>query len=193
MINAQRDWLGELQTALAAGTVLGALAGVATVGFAATSDAVELTIVTTRGTAITGLPAGVTLADAGAADVAIADPGWAERLAHVAQGAPSYLLGLLIVASLWWVVRAARRTDPFAPGTAHRLRRLGIGTLVGGLVADTLEIGSGALASTLVHGEFRALSVTYHPWWLLIGFGLLAVGEVLRRGAVLRAELDEVV
>ncbi|GAB7047557.1 DUF2975 domain-containing protein [Catenuloplanes indicus] len=193
MINAQRDWLGELQTALGAGAVLGALAGVGTVIYAGVTDAVELTIVTTGETAISGLPAGVTRADGGAADVAVADPGWAERLAHLAQGAPSYLLGLLVVVSLWRIVRAARRTDPFVPGIAGRLRRLGLVTLVGGLVADTLETGSGALASTLVYGEFRALTVTYHFWWLLIGFGLLAVGEVLRRGAVLRAELDQVV
>ena len=193
MIDARRDWLGELQTALAAGTVLGALAGAGTVIYAATADTVELTIVATHGTAITGLPAGVTLADGGAVDVAIAEPGWVERLAHLAQGAPSYLLGMVLIASLWRIVRAARHTDPFVPEAARRLRRLGLGTLAGGLVADTLEIGSGAFASTLVYGEFRALPLAYHLWWPLIGFGLLAVGEVLRRGAALRAELDEVV
>jgi hypothetical protein len=29
--------------------------------------------------------------------------------------------------------------------------------------------------------------------WFLAGFGILAIGEVVRRGRALRAELDEVV
>ncbi|MDR7278352.1 DUF2975 domain-containing protein [Catenuloplanes atrovinosus] len=193
MIDGYRDWLGELRTALTVATVLGAVAGIGTVAQAVTADAVELTIQTAGAPPYPGLPPRVSLSDGGAMDVTVADPTWAERFASVAVGVPSYLLGMVIIVALWRIVRTALRTDPFAAGPARGLRRLGIGTLVGGLVADVLRTVAGALGSTLVYDDGWALSASYSWWWLLLGFGLVAVGEVLRRGAAMRAELEEVV
>lgn len=193
MINAHRDWLGELHTALAIGTVLGVLAGVSEIGAAVFADTVDMTIQTAGADQVNGLPAGVELAWAGDVEVTVLDPTWAERLVSLAQGAPAYLLGLWIIAMLWRIVRVARRTDPFSPELARRLRRVGTATVVLGLVAEAAQWAIVLAATTLVHDEVWAFSLGLDLWWLLLGFGLLAVAEVLRRGSGLRAELDEVV
>ncbi|WP_033342239.1 DUF2975 domain-containing protein [Catenuloplanes japonicus] len=193
MIDAHRDWLGELHTALVVGIGFGVLGGVATIGRAVVAGTVDLTIQTAGATGVTGLPAGVRLADGGGVEVTVTDPAWGERLLSALQGAPAYLLGLLIIVLLWRIVAVARRTDPFSPELPRRLRRLGVATLVLGVCAELAQVAIDAAASTVVYGEFWALSFRSGFWWLLLGFGLLAVAEVLRRGGALRAELDEVV
>ncbi|MFI5838616.1 DUF2975 domain-containing protein [Catenuloplanes sp. NPDC051500] len=193
MINAHRDWLGELQVALGTGAVLGVAGGLLHTGSAIFADTVDLTVQAGGATGVTGLAAGVTLAEGGDMQVTVADPGWVERVLAGVQGAPAYLLGLMVIVVLWRIVRVARRTDPFSPELPRRLRRLGLATIVLGLLAELVEVGIGMAASTAVYDEFWATTFGSNFWWLLLGFGLLAVAEVLRRGGALRAELDEVV
>jgi hypothetical protein len=193
MVDAGRDWLGELQVALATGAVLGVLGGVLHIAAAVFAKTVDLTVQTAGAMQVTGLSAGVTLAEAGDMQVTVVDPSWVERALAGLQGAPAYLLGVMVIVVLWRIVRVARRTDPFSPELPRRLRRLGMATIVLGMLAELVEVGVGAAASTVVYDEFWANSFGSNFWWLLLGFGLLAVAEVLRRGGVLRAELDEVV
>ena len=194
----QANWLAELQAVLAVGAVA-ALAGVlaATVRAAfggsvaftvptATVDGLETLV---RGSLWTGT--GVELG--GEVDLMATDPTAGQRLAALLTHLPSYLVALTVLVLLWRIVRTCRREDPFSPAVARRLIRLGVVALAGGLLADAVQLVATYLGSATVLDGSAAASYRYSWWWLLIGFGFLAVGEIVKRGADLRAELDTVV
>jgi hypothetical protein len=90
-------------------------------------------------------------------------------------------------------VRHARRGDPFTPATVRRLRVLALVTLGGGHLGSLVELfASMYLSSTVaVDGVIGVSELPVH--WFLVGFGLFAVAEVVRRGHTMRAELETVV
>jgi hypothetical protein len=112
-----------------------------------------------------------------------------------------------IVATLPMLVYAhhvtdeALRNDPFTMTMVRKLRTLGLLILVGGLVAEVVVFAAGwALLDEALANEpgLRAganLELVRYPsvWWLLCGLMVLGFAEVVRRGCLLRAELDDVI
>ncbi|BCY06985.1 DUF2975 domain-containing protein [Actinoplanes sp. L3-i22] len=130
------------------------------------------------------------------ADVVVADPSGAQLALSAAAGLPTCLLATAMLVLLYRLVGAARRGDPlFSARTVGKLRTVGWILLVGGPAASALEfLARFALSGTVGPGgnyaEFDPARVAI---WMVTGFGLLAVGEIVRRGQDLRAELDEVI
>ena len=194
----QASWLAELQAVLAVGAVAALTGVVVAIVRAAFGGWVAFTV---PAAALDGLEAivrgsprpdvGVELG--GEVDVLASDPTAGQRLAALLTHLPSYLVALSILVLLWRIVRTCRREDPFSPAVARRLLRLGVVALAGGLMADAVQLAATYLGSATVLDGSAAASYRYSWWWLLIGFGFLAVGEVVKRGADLRAELDTVV
>ncbi len=109
---------------------------------------------------------------------------------------PTYLLATAMLVLLYRLVGAARRGDPlFSARTVGRLRTVGWLLLVGGPAASVLEfLARFALSGTAGSGGYHAeLDPARAAIWMVTGFGMLAVGEIVRRGQVMRAELDEVI
>ena len=191
------DWLAELQTALAVGMVIATAGVLLSAGTAAVGDSVTFAVpagsvgglADVRGS----LRPNVAVDAGGLVDVAVAGPSAGQRVLSALTGLPSYVVGLVLLGLLWHTVRAARRTGPFSPVLARRLRLLGVVALAGGLIADVIETVATFLASETVFDGFLSASYAYSWWWLLLGLGFLAIAELIGRGATMRAELDEVV
>ncbi len=118
------------------------------------------------------------------------------------------LLGLLshglahTLAALPMIVYARRLVDraaaggPFTLDTARGLRRLGRVVLVGGALAEVVQIAATtALLHSVLPGPHGVADTSYRLslWWLVLGLAVLAFAEVVEHGCALRAELDEVV
>jgi hypothetical protein len=194
----QSDWLAELQVVLGVAVAVAAVAVLWATGRAAFGATVSFTVPSASIDSLavylpTVLEPGVGIDLGGEIDVVAADPSAWQRLASLLTHLPSYAVALVILILLWRIVRTARRADPFTPRVARRLLRLGVIALAGGLLADMIQLAATFLGSETVFDGFASASYTYSWWWLLVGFGFLAVGEVVKRGAVLRAELDTVV
>jgi hypothetical protein len=93
------------------------------------------------------------------------------------------------------VLRRARRDDPFLPATVRRLRVLAIVVLVGGPVAFIVETIAAMDLSARVTNRYLGAIFDLTPLgvWLLVGFGFLAIAEVVNRGRAMRAELASVI
>ncbi|WP_436521304.1 DUF2975 domain-containing protein [Actinoplanes sp. HUAS TT8] len=172
------DWLTEfhrvlLIAALGSGTVC-VLGTVATVA----RDAVAVTT------------------DATSADVIVTDPTVTQLVLSAAGALPTYLLATAMLVLLHRLVGRARRGDPlFSGGTVRKLRTVGWLLLVGGPAASLLEfLARFALSGTVgTGGNYAEFDPARIAIWMVTGFGMLAVGEIIGRGQDLRAELDEVI
>lgn len=131
-----------------------------------------------------------------AAEVTVADPTVTQIALGAAAALPTYLLATVVLLLLHRLVGAARRGDPLFGGrTLRRIRTVGWLLLVGGPVVCAVEfVARFALSGTVgddgIYAEFDPALVAI---WALAGFGMLAVGEIVRQGRDLRAELDEVI
>ncbi|WFE26327.1 DUF2975 domain-containing protein [Solwaraspora sp. WMMD791] len=140
------------------------------------------------------------LAPQGGAVLTVTDPTAGDRLWIFG---PALLLAAVIATAgglLWRVVRSLRTADPFHPRNARRVGAAAAVLLVGGSLAAALQ-AAGHLA--LVDAARRAwppdqtlaLQAVIDPpaAVLLLGLGLGAAAEFLRRGAAMRADLDGLV
>lgn len=128
--------------------------------------------------------------------LAVSDPSATQVTLATVAALPTYLLVTAMLLLLHRLVGAARCGDPLFTGrTVGRVRTVGWLLLVGGPVAGALEfVARFALSGTVGSGpNFAVLDPARTMIWMLTGFGLLAVAEVVRRGQALRAELDEVI
>jgi Protein of unknown function (DUF2975) len=104
-------------------------------------------------------------------------------------------LPLLVVARR--LVTRTIEEDPFTPTMVRRLRNLGLAVLLGGMVSETVEYLCGYLLMriSLPHDLAGPVQPDVHltGWWLMPGFILLAIAQVMRRGVAMRAELDTVI
>ncbi|WP_433832926.1 DUF2975 domain-containing protein [Actinoplanes sp. CA-015351] len=185
------DWLDELHGLLAIATTLtGIGCAVTTVGILA-GQAVDVEA-SGEGVAL-GLPAG-TAVDSGLR-LHLDQPTGVQRAWELLATLPSVLLLTVALVLLWRLVGRARRGDPFTGNIVSRFRVLGLLLVVGGPVVWVLQfIGEFALSATVASlGTYAPLSFAVPGAWLLGGFLMFAFGEIVRRGQVLRAELDEVV
>lgn len=188
------DWLAELQAVLILGVVLVAGLGAFQVVRLALGDelTVSLPASAVSGTVDAPLRAGAEVASDQDLQVLVAEPSAAQVVASALTGLPSYLVVVTLLVLLLRLVRSARRDDPFTRATAGRLRVLAVVVLAGGYGAALVESLAGFYLSSQVYdGATTTLDVPLY--WLLVGFGLLAVAEVVNRGRSMRAELETVV
>lgn len=186
------DWLGELNVVLMIGI---ALAGVSTARLML-SDTVYVDVPASHaiGEATTPrLRAGAAVGSDNWLQVRIDDP----TIGQVALGAlrrvPELLLALLVLVLLRRIVSAARHGRAFTPPVSRLLSILGGVVVIGGLVVTILRGIADYALTDQVSTVGPAASLDLNLAWLLTGFGFLAIGEVVRRGTAMRAELDEVI
>ncbi|GAB3160217.1 hypothetical protein GCM10027059_07780 [Myceligenerans halotolerans] len=136
----------------------------------------------------------------GAAVLTVTEPTVGDRLWIFG---PALLLAAVVAAAgglLWRVVRSLRTADPFHPRNARRVGAAAAVLLLGGSLAAGLQAaGQLALADAARHawqsGQAHGLQAAIDPpaAILLLGLGLVAAAEFLRRGAAMRADLDGLV
>jgi len=187
------DWLSEIHGLLTLLLATVVVAGPATAAVALTDDHVDVTVRAGRVTASAG--PGLTLAPDGELTLQVAHPDAAQRALAALGSAPTWGLWVLVLFLLWRLVREVRRTDPFTAPVARRLCVIATVMVVGGPLVEFVQFLATFALSTTVRGvdPQASLSLGFLGTWLLAGFGLLAVAEVVRRGQWLREELDTVV
>lgn len=192
------NWLGEMQALLVLGLVGTALAvgvtGARTVlGDSPVIARLPADALTDVAGPVAGLADGVTIGSDSIIEVQIADPSVHQVIAEALTSLPTVLVVLTMLLMLLRIVRRARRGDPFTTGTVRQLRILAVLVIAGGTVAGIVESLAALDLSLTVDGE--TAYTAWHPpaGWLLAGFGLLAIAEVVNRGAVMRDELDTVI
>ncbi len=191
------DWLGEMQVALVVGAAAIGVAIIAVVwsGIAGAPVVarVPAEVVTGVSGAAGGLTGGGVISDDSVVEVLVAEPGARQAIAHALTALPGLLVALATLLMLERIVRGARAADPFTGATVRRLRVLAVGILVGGAVASVVQtVAALNLALSVTEGSF-AVDWVIPGQWLLLSFGLMAVAEVIRRGAAMRAELATVI
>ncbi|MEU4626495.1 hypothetical protein AB0G04_41760 [Actinoplanes sp. NPDC023801] len=190
------DWIDELHGVLLLGTVLTGAGGIAAVVATLAGQPIQVEVATgtaLRPDALTGAPPGVVLGDSLLLDVT--DPTAAQLGWALLAALPRFVLVTVTLALLWRAIGRARRTDPFRSGLAGSLRSLGILLIGGGVLAWLTEVVARfGLSSTVdVGGTYTTVDLTVPAVWLFFGITLLAVGEIVRRGQEMRADLDGVV
>jgi hypothetical protein len=93
---------------------------------------------------------------------------------------------------------AVVRSDPFTLDIVRRLRVLGWVVLIGGALSEIAEyVAARILVNSFIPAgfmrEWAEPDTDITLWWVMPAFILLAVAEVVRRGCVLRDELDTVI
>lgn len=92
------------------------------------------------------------------------------------------------------LVRQARHADPFTRATARRLRFLGGFLILGALVAAlTTAIAQGVLTRTITTDRTFLFDWDTPGYTLVTGLVLVVVGEIVRRGAAMREDLEGMV
>ncbi|HEV7898734.1 MAG TPA: DUF2975 domain-containing protein [Planosporangium sp.] len=192
------DWLAEVQAVLVAGLVLAAVGAAINVVSLVRREPIVVNVLSERivpDVGLSGLQPGVHLYDSGTVEVLVDHPTPAQLAWHTAGSLPTFLVVVFMLVTLLRIVRAARRHDPFSSANVRRLRFLGVVVLVGGGIAMIIEtIARLALSGSVRTGppEVGAV-VDVSGWWFLVGFGFLAIAEVVNRGRAMRAELETVI
>ena len=143
--------------------------------------------------ATTGLVGGATLDPGGTVGVHIPAPTAAQSAWSLVIVAPIALVGITVLTLILLVVLRAWRGQPFTGRVVTTLRAVGLIELVSVPVAQILAAWAiGHLTASVTVG-----SVDFSPHltgdWIVVGLGILALGEVIRRGQAIREELDEVI
>jgi hypothetical protein len=117
-----------------------------------------------------------------------------QTLLFAAGALPALALGLGIVAPLLAALRSTMAGEAFTAANARRVRTVGLRLAFGSLaVAAVHSLTSWLIARDVLGdragGPYLQLPLT----GVLAGVAVLAVTEIVRRGILLRAELDEVI
>ncbi|GAB3755897.1 DUF2975 domain-containing protein [Microlunatus parietis] len=92
------------------------------------------------------------------------------------------------------IVGSAMAGDPFSGTNLRRIRTVGLLLLFGGVVAAAVSVAAQWLIAWISLGDGAGTPVLMEPPMItLAGVVVLAISEVMPKGAALRAELDEVV
>ncbi|WP_326558719.1 DUF2975 domain-containing protein [Micromonospora sp. NBC_01796] len=192
------DWLAELQGVVVVALVV--LAGIIAFNVVTLADGGPVTArvpadaVAGVADATAGLRAGVVVD--GDVEVRVADPTPGQLVAYHLTVLPMLAVAAAVLVLLWTVLRRARRGDPFATGTVRRLRRIGWVALVGGVLAQLVQLIASLelTARVTADGEQSAtLDLTRTGLLLLLGFGFFAIAEIVKRGLTMRTELETVI
>jgi hypothetical protein len=192
------DWLAEMRAVLIAGLVLFAVVVAGNLALTLTGNldvSVEVPAEAVDGVAGAsgGLTGGAVVRPESAVVAHIPEPSAGQLVADTLTGLPSALVVLAMLVLLFQVVRRARRGEPFSTYVVRRLRLAAVVALVGGGLAGIVEVIAAMDLSTSVAGGAGTATWQFPLPWILAGFGLFAVAEVIGRGVAMRAELDTVV
>jgi hypothetical protein len=190
-------WLSILQAVLGlavVGIALSAAGLVLMVGLAAADVGrwpVTVPVSGDLATAATDLPPGVRLTGPARITVELS----LGQTGLFALGAlPVLLLGLAVAVPLLRTLRAAIAGEAFTAANARRIRGVGLLLLFGSVAAAAAHGLTSWLIARAVLGDQAGGPYFQLPWTgVCAGVAVLAVTEVVRRGVLLRAELDEVV
>ncbi|WP_019980207.1 MULTISPECIES: DUF2975 domain-containing protein [unclassified Streptomyces] len=137
---------------------------------------------------------GMSLTGTHRADLVLAHPGFGERLLLALPGLVGSVLLLLALFLLLRIAGTLRDGDVFVPENARRLSVIGLAALVQAVLSPLLPALTTQL---LVRGTPLAdeipFTVTFTGEYLLLGFLVLALAEVFRRGTKLRADTEGLV
>lgn len=141
---------------------------------------------------VAALPAGLQLT--GATQLLINDPTVAQTaLRLVGQAVPVGIAAVVAVA-LYRLAGSAMAGDPFSAMNLRRIRFIGLLLLFGGVVSTAVSMITVWLVAKISLGDAAGSPVLGEaPMITLAGVVVLAIAEMMRQGAALRAELDEVV
>jgi hypothetical protein len=140
----------------------------------------------------TGLPQGHSLT--GASEILIDDPTLGQLALWLLSIAVPLAVAMIVSACLIRVVQTAIARNPFSSENLGRVRLVGLLLLFGGLAASLATmLTQWAIARISLADEAGDPMIGEVPFIALAGVVVLAIAEVMRQGATLRAELDEVV
>lgn len=138
-----------------------------------------------------GLAANVGFATGDSLPVAIGRPSTEQYVLAVLERLPTLVVYAAFFALLWRLVAVARRTTPYTAGTVWWLRLLGVLLLVGALVAELVEaVAQGWLSAVVLPAHGFLFDYDLPTGAVVGGAGLLAVSEVVRRGMLMREDLE---
>jgi Protein of unknown function (DUF2975) len=190
------DWLNELQAVLILSLVV--VGGFGLFGPGATAAVgdrlpLQLPASAVSGTVDYGLRAGTAIAAEQDVTVMVIDPSPQQRVLWALTTLPTGAVVAALLALLMRIVWYARRGDPFTLATGRRLRVLAMVALAGGCLGFPVEMFAAMYLSSTVaaHGVVGFSQLPVH--WFLIGSGVFAVAEMVKRGHAMRAELETVV
>jgi hypothetical protein len=190
-------WLSVLQAVLGLAVIaiiLSALGLVLMVGLAAADTGrwpVTIPVTGAPGAAPADLPAGVRLT--GPARITM-ELDLGQTLLFALGALPSLLLGLGVAVPLLRTLREAIAGEVFTAANARRIRLVGLLLLFGSIAATAVQRLTGWLIARDVLGD-QAGGLFLQPPLAAVaaGVAVLAVTEIVRRGILLRTELDGVV
>lgn len=202
-------WLGPLQTLLTAGLALAGLNIALQLVLVAQMGDVKVQVPTgyrlEPGPA--GVPPDVLIDPSGTFQAYLRQPTMIQTLLFELTRLPTLAAFLLTLALVLRLVRQTRQHEPFTATTVRRLRILAVVVMASQILAGLVEDGArtALLASVTPEGVTPPFSASTLWWWLLaglshlaspwllLGFGFLAVAELINRGHTMRAELAEVI
>ncbi len=127
------------------------------------------------------------------AQVEITHPGFTEQLLAVLPAALGGLLVASVVLLLLRITRSARRAEVFVPANVRRLRAVALLIAVGGTVLQLVEGVCRTELASRTEVSDGGLSVTVTALPLVIGLLVAFLAEIMRRGTVLRGEVEGLV
>ncbi|MEV6527358.1 hypothetical protein AB0M43_36090 [Longispora sp. NPDC051575] len=118
-------------------------------------------------------------------DVAIIDPTPRQVLYEVLTVLPTVVMIAVLLVALTALAHRTRHATPRSPAVLGRLRALAVLALVGGCLAEGVQIGAQYALTRSVVGElaFFRIGLEQFGWWLLVAFGLAACAEIAHRAA----------
>jgi hypothetical protein len=202
-------WLGPLQTLLTAGLALAGLNIALQLVLLARAGDVKVQVPTgyRLEPGPDGVPPDVLIDPNGTFQTYVREPTMTQTLLFELTRLPTLAAFLLTLALVLRLVRQTRQHEPFTATTVRRLRILAVIVMASQILAGLVEDGArtALLASVTPQAVIPPLSASTLWWWLLaglshlaspwllLGFGFLAVAELINRGHTMRAELAEVI
>ncbi len=140
-----------------------------------------------------GLVPGVSLSPGEPVSVAIKNPTPRQYNLALLTYIPDRAVYLAFFVLLLRLMGSVRGLDPFTASAARQLRFLGGFLVVGALCASLADmvIGAQLTATVTVDPTYPYYDWDFPFYALISGFGLVVIAEVLRRGAVLREDLED--
>jgi hypothetical protein len=201
--------LGPLQTLLTAGLALAGLNIALQLVLLARAGDVKVQVPTgyRLEPGPDGVPPDVLIDPNGTFQTYVREPTMTQTLLFELTRLPTLAAFLLTLALVLRLVRQTRQHEPFTATTVRRLRILAVVVMASQILTGLVEDGArtALLASVTPQAVIPPLSASNLWWWLLaglshlaspwllLGFGFLAVAELINRGHTMRAELAEVI
>jgi hypothetical protein len=198
MPRPRRDYLGQLKLLVLAVAMLQAAAivfDIADIVFGSHEVRVPVLSGQAQAPDVAGqLTAGVTVDPATQLTVLVRHPSAWQTVLDVLVRYPHWLWILVSFILLWRILAKVTHADPFTADTVRRLRILGWFVLAGGAAAAIASFLATVALVVSVAGDNVHGSASLEIWpWALAGIGVLALTEIMSRGQLMRAELNEVI